>query len=55
MNSFTSHEQAILDSPTASYWLKEAIKKSATRDVLDAWRDAEMLAQLLKARFKSIQ
>ena len=51
LNEFTSHENAILNSQTASYWLKRQIRDSYQRDVLDAWKDAEMLAQLLKARY----
>jgi hypothetical protein len=39
-----------MDSPTASFWLKDALKAALRRDVVDASHDAEILAQVLGAR-----
>lgn len=41
---------AILDSPTASFWLKEALESAWKRDCVDAAADAELLAKILTAR-----
>jgi hypothetical protein len=38
----------IMEDPTASYWLKDAIKALMQRDILDAARDAETLHLVLK-------
>lgn len=40
----------ILADPTASYWLKDAIREALARDCVDAANDAEMLARVLAAR-----
>lgn len=40
--------QAIMDSPTASYWLKNAVIALEKRDPLDAARDAALLSKLFK-------
>lgn len=42
----------ILDSPCASYWLKNAIKQTMDRDIVDAWKDADLLTRILKARLR---
>ena len=40
----------ITQNQTASYWLKNALAAAIARDVVDAARDAEVLAELLRAR-----
>ncbi len=40
----------VLSSPTASYWLKTALTAAMQRDVVDAAKDAEFLAELLAER-----
>ena len=46
--------QEILDNPTISSWLKEQIKISEKRDVLDAINDAELLLKILNERFEAL-
>tara|TARA_R110000772_G_scaffold15176_1_gene44094 strand:+ start:104 stop:292 length:189 start_codon:yes stop_codon:yes gene_type:complete len=41
-------KQDIINSPSASKWLKAAIQTAERRDILDALRDAEALVQLLQ-------
>ncbi|WP_172600129.1 hypothetical protein [Sulfuricystis multivorans] len=40
--------------PSASFWLKEALRKSITRDPVDALNDAEVLVAVLKGRLDRI-
>lgn len=47
----TSTESEILHDPAASHWLKDQIKETAERDVVDALRDAEILVAVLDARY----
>lgn len=42
--------EAILASPSASSWLKDALKAALQRDPVDAANDAELLAELLARR-----
>ena len=42
-------QQRILDDPAASYWLKDAIRAAAERDIVDALGDAEILFLMLRA------
>ena len=44
----------VVDSPSTSFWLKDAFEVLLQRDCLDAARDAELLASLLTARAKLI-
>jgi len=44
--------QTLLESPTASNWLKQAIRDCLKRDCVDAARDAETLSYVLDARAK---
>ena len=37
-----------LESPAVSFWLKDALGGALERDCVDAWKDAEYLAHLLK-------
>ena len=48
-------EKAILNNYSTSYWLQAAIKKSESRDILDALNDAETLVEILKIRLNKIQ
>lgn len=47
---YQAEVRKVMDDPTASYWLKEALTSAMRRDVLDAARDARFLANLLDAR-----
>ena len=38
----------ILESPCASYWLKNAVQTASQRDIVDALRDAETLLAALQ-------
>lgn len=40
----------ILSDPSISYWLKDALRTSLSRDPVDAASDAELLSGLLAAR-----
>ena len=55
MSSSRDKINRILTDPSASYWLKQAIKDMLNRDALDAVCDAECLAGLLKERLHEIQ
>lgn len=46
--------QQLLDSPSTSYWLKNALRALLERDALDATRDAEALAELMEERLNEI-
>jgi hypothetical protein len=48
---------AILDTlanPSTTYWLRDAIKSALARDPVDALRDAETLASLLRERLADL-
>jgi hypothetical protein len=47
--------EEIQADPTASTWLKNALKAAIRRDAVDAMCDAEYLAEWLKARLAAIQ
>ena len=40
----------VLESLSASFWIKDALRSALKRDCLDAARDAELLALILKWR-----
>lgn len=44
----------ILRDPSASAWLKNALRSSLLRDPVDAANDAEVLAQLLDRRCRML-
>jgi hypothetical protein len=44
----------ILSDPSASYWLKDALKAALNRDAVDALRDAETLALALKDNYQLV-
>lgn len=41
---------AILNDPSASFWLKDALRTALQRDPVDAAHDAELLAAVLASR-----
>ncbi len=45
---------ALLDSPSASYWLKDALVSAIKRDCVDAAADAAMLSKILTNRQNEI-
>lgn len=47
--------QEILASPSASFWLKEALQAALQRDPVDAANDAELLASVLAKRCAGLQ
>lgn len=42
--------EQILNDPACSFWLKEALEKSLSRDPVDALNDAETLVAVLQGR-----
>ena len=44
----------LLNSPSVSYWLKDALRGAINRDCIDAAADAALLAQVLADRRDSI-
>ena len=45
----------ILDDPSASHWLKEALQKALERDPVDALTDAIALSMVLRKRLRAIE
>lgn len=45
--------ETVLADPSMSYWLKDALRASLSRDPVDAARDAELLSNLLISRADS--
>ncbi len=43
-------EQALAHDPATSYWLREQLEATKKRDPIDALRDAQTLAAVLKSR-----
>lgn len=58
MNERTAHElptiAAVLRDPSASLWLKAALRSALARDPVDAANDSEILARLLDKRCHDI-
>ncbi|MBC8641984.1 hypothetical protein IAG25_34735 [Caballeronia sp. EK] len=46
--------QAALNSPSMSYWLREALLSALRRDCVDAARDAQILATWLDRRCDAV-
>lgn len=46
---------SILTDPTASYWLRDAVERSIVRDPVDALHDAQILTEVLQARFERLK
>jgi hypothetical protein len=44
----------ILNDPSASYWLKDALRSALRRDIVDALNDAEALLAILQDRFSKL-
>lgn len=44
----------VLADPSASDWLKSALRSAMRRDIVDALNDAGFLADLLTARLESV-
>jgi hypothetical protein len=47
--------EQVLASPSASFWLKNALRAALHRDCVQATHDAELLAELLRARLSQMQ
>jgi hypothetical protein len=45
--------ETVIAAPETSYWLKRALTEAQRRDCVDALRDAELLASLLRERFEA--
>lgn len=43
-------ERSLLDCPTTSYWLKDQLITTKTRDPVDVLNDLELLSLVLAAR-----
>jgi hypothetical protein len=54
-NIMPSIEQVTRIDPATSFWLLRALDVAAQRDPIDALADAELLAQILRARLHTIQ
>jgi hypothetical protein len=50
----TNDRERLMNSDCTSFWLKDALKASLNRDILDAIRDAEILADLLTREFNAL-
>jgi len=46
--------EQLLESQSGSYWLKDALRASLKRDLLDAYYDAQLLADALKVRLDNL-
>ncbi|CAM5558886.1 hypothetical protein ECAE60S_04502 [Eoetvoesiella caeni] len=45
----------ILDDPTVSNWLKNALRSAINRDCVDAFHDSVLLTKLIARRLKSVE
>lgn len=58
MNTIEQHirdlESVVASDPAASFWLKQQVEITKTRDVLDALSDAETLVRILKSRLDAL-
>lgn len=48
-------EEQIINDPAASYWLKQQIKESSNRDILDVLNDVDILRSILSLRHEAIK
>ena len=46
--------ETVMKDPSASYWLRDALKSALQRDPVDAANDAEFLALVLQARCEAL-
>jgi hypothetical protein len=44
----------ILEDPAASFWLKSALRSALSRDPVDAASEADLLAQVLELRCRTL-
>lgn len=49
------NKHTILNDPTASNWLKDALSTAMQRDIVDAVNDAEALTRVLKTELNNIE
>lgn len=54
MTQYTQLRDQILEDPSCSFWLKEAIDKQGQRDPCDAVGDAELLLRLANLRLDGV-
>lgn len=47
-------KKQILEDPSISYWVKEAVKALDERDTLDAFYDAEIVLQFAKEKYEKL-
>jgi len=47
-------ESELLNNPTTSYWLRDAIIQTGRRDLIDALADAEVLLEVCRARVAAL-
>lgn len=55
LDEVMEHIDAALRAPGVRYWVKTALTDSLSRNSLDAARDAELLAGLLRDRAMALQ
>jgi hypothetical protein len=48
----SEYEKSLQSDPSTSFWLKEQLQSSKTRDICNALADAEALVMALKARYE---
>ena len=53
MNTLPTIPEVLAD-PSASYWLKDALRSATHRDIIDALNDAEALLAILQDRFDKL-
>jgi hypothetical protein len=46
--------EELLDDPAASHWLKQSLTAALTRDPVDAFNDAVVLAEALRMNLQSV-
>jgi hypothetical protein len=46
-------ENDILEDPSASYWLKQLIQSTKTRDSVDVLNDLDLLKSIIEKRLQS--
>lgn len=54
MDNIEQLETALINDPSTSYWLKQQLQITMTRDPLDGLNDAELLVMVLKFRLDNI-
>jgi len=52
--SISDRLNAIFNDPSASHWLKDALRSALRRDIVDAPNDAEVLAEVLADRCEDL-